>query len=75
MLAVSREDRWTHLLTAAFLLEEGGAPSDAAERAGHALGLIESALEVFPPGLDPVEDYEGYAVRRLLLALRMRLSS
>jgi len=71
---VSREDRWTHLVTAAFLLEEGGPSADAAERAGRALGLIESALEVFPSSLDPVEDYEGYAVRRLLLALRTRLT-
>jgi len=38
------------------------------------LGLIESALEVFPSSLHPVEDYEGYAVRRLLLALRTRLT-
>jgi hypothetical protein len=36
--------------------------------------MIESALEVFPPSIDPVEDFEGYAVRRMLLALNAVLS-
>jgi hypothetical protein len=36
--------------------------------------MIESALEVFPETVDPVEDFEGYAVRRLLLALNAALS-
>ena len=31
---------------------------------------LDSTLEIFPAGTDPVEDFEGYAVRRLLLALR-----
>ena len=57
------EDRWRHLVHAAFLLEE-----QAAE--GGAIALLDSALEVFTAEIDPVEDFEGYAVRRLLLALR-----
>jgi hypothetical protein len=36
--------------------------------------MIESALEVFPSTVEPVEDFEGYAVRRLLLALHAALS-
>lgn len=54
-----REDRWQHLVTAAALLEQG---ADADE-------LLASALEVFSRSVDPVEDFEGYAVRRFLLAL------
>jgi len=32
--------------------------------------LLDNLLEVFPHTLDPVEDFEGYAVRRLAQALR-----
>ncbi|MFO7155629.1 MAG: hypothetical protein DIU72_003285 [Pseudomonadota bacterium] len=35
-----------------------------------ALQALDSALEVFGPEIDPVDDFEGYAVRRLALALR-----
>ena len=63
-----KEDRWQHLVTGAFRLDEaisqGVAPGPAM------LELLDSALEVFTPGLDPLEDFEGYAVRRLLLSLR-----
>ena len=57
------EDRWRHLVQGAFLLEEQAST-------GAAIALLDSALEVFTPEIDPVEDFEGYAVRRLLLALR-----
>ena len=66
---MEKKDRWQHLVQAAFLLEEqdatceGGIPAPA-------VALVDSALEVFTPDIDPVEDFEGYAVRRLLLALR-----
>jgi hypothetical protein len=71
---MSRTDRWQHLVERAFRLSEtvsaGGAP--AASRA-EALALLDSVLEVFPVSIDPVEDFEGYAVRRLALALREAL--
>jgi hypothetical protein len=65
--ATARTDRWQHLVSAAFHLDETVSP----ERAVH---LLDSALEVFPPTIDPVEDFEGYAVRRMLLALRRALT-
>lgn len=57
--------RWQHLVILAFSLEEGQTASS----------VIASALEVFGPDVDPVEDFEGYAVRRLLLALRQRIEA
>jgi hypothetical protein len=35
--------------------------------------VLDSLLEVFPSSLDPVEDFEGFAVRRLAQALRRQL--
>jgi hypothetical protein len=35
--------------------------------------MLESFLEVFPSSVDPVDDFEGYAIRRVLLALRRAL--
>jgi hypothetical protein len=61
-------ERWKHLVNAAFRLEER---STSAENPNdEVLILIDSALEVFASELDPISDFEGYAVRRLLLALR-----
>jgi hypothetical protein len=66
-------DRWANLVNTAFLLDQ--APRQPGpEGLRPALAMLESALEVFPPALDPVEDFEGYAVRRLLLALSAVLS-
>jgi hypothetical protein len=69
---MSDDTRWSHLVNLAFLLRgcEGGA---APERSRVVLEAIDSALEVFPPETEPLEDFEGYAVRRLLLALRKTL--
>jgi hypothetical protein len=72
-----RTDRWQSLVAGAFLLEEtltskegsGAAPGVSAP----ALRYLDSLLEVFPSSLDPVEDFEGYAVRRMVLALRRAL--
>lgn len=63
-----KEDRWQHLVTLAFELDQKRTPERAAE-------LVQSALEVFGPGIDPVEDFEGYAVRRYLLAMKAALES
>ncbi|RKH92521.1 hypothetical protein D7Y04_42605 [Corallococcus sp. AB038B] len=71
-----REDRWQHLLHAAFLLEEEdsaararGDTSGTEERQRRVKRLLDSLLEVFPSSLDPVDDFEGYAVRRLAQVL------
>ena len=71
-----REDRWQHLLHAAFLLEEEDSAARARgdttgmeERQRRVQRLLDSLLEVFPSSLDPVDDFEGYAVRRLAQVL------
>ncbi|HYO72557.1 MAG TPA: hypothetical protein VEU33_41440 [Archangium sp.] len=48
-------------------------PGDGSEAAPHALTYVNSLLEVFPSSVDPLEDFEGYAVRRMLLSLRRAL--
>jgi len=72
-----RTDRWQSLVAGAFLLEETLAskegPGDASGALPPALRYLDSLLEVFPSSLDPVEDFEGYAVRRMALALRRAL--
>jgi len=60
-----RADRWQHLVAGAFRLSEAPAERAPAE----ARTLLHSVLEVFPETLDPVEDFEGYAVRRLAKSL------
>jgi hypothetical protein len=61
-----REDRWQHLLHTAFLLEE---EASLEERQRRVKVLLGSLLEVFPSSVDPVDDFEGYAVRRLAQVL------
>lgn len=56
--------RWSHLVNAAFHLDETKNVPVA----------LDSVLEAFDANLDPVEDFEGYAVRRLVLALKEALS-
>lgn len=70
---MTHDNRWGHLVNAAFLLDQAPRRSDP-EGPRPALALLQSALEVFPSSIDPVEDFEGYAVRRLLLALESALS-
>lgn len=74
-----RTDRWQSLVAGAFLLEETlsskEAPIRGADAIAPALRYLESLLEVFPSSLDPLEDFEGYAVRRMALALRNALES
>jgi hypothetical protein len=74
---IGRTDRWQSLVAGAFLLEETLSSREGTAGASGpippALRYLESLLEVFPPGLDPVEDFEGYAVRRMALALRRAL--
>jgi hypothetical protein len=60
----TKDDRWSHLVSAAFQLEAARLEP---------VTLVDSALEVFDAELDPVRDFEGYAVRRFLLALRQVL--
>jgi hypothetical protein len=72
-----RTDRWQSLVTGAFLLEESleatPPPSDTRPPGALAVSYLDSVLEVFPSSVDPVEDFEGYAIRRMALALRRAL--
>lgn len=67
------DSRWANLVNTAFLLDQTPRVSGP-EGLQPALTMLQSALEVFPSSIDPVEDFEGYAVRRLLLALEDYLS-
>jgi hypothetical protein len=73
---VAREDRWQHLVTGAFQIDDELAvapvPNTLARRRLLAR-YLDSVLEVFPADLDPVEDFEGYAVRRLAQSIRRAL--
>lgn len=72
-----RTDRWQSLVAGAFRLEEAlGAkegPGAGSGAAASALFYLDGLLEVFPSSVDPLEDFEGYAVRRMVLALRHAL--
>ena len=61
-----RVDRWQHLVSGAFRLT--AAPVRA--KPDEARDYLANVLEVFGPETDPVDDWEGYAVRRMALALR-----
>lgn len=70
-----REDRWQHLVQLAFRLEEECAvraptPADQTRVDQRVRAALDSLLEVFPSGLDPNDDFEAYAVRRLATTLR-----
>ncbi len=74
----TRDDRWQNLVSRAFLLEEqlraaGGTGRPNGLKA--AVDYLESTLEVFPSSVDPVEDFEGYAVRRMVQGLLAALRS
>ena len=73
-----RQDRWQSVVQAAFLLEEAqvnevGGPAAAQERLRRVQAMLDSLLEVFPASIDPVDDFEGFALRRLAQALRRTL--
>ncbi|HEX8703163.1 MAG TPA: hypothetical protein VF815_30280 [Myxococcaceae bacterium] len=68
----TRDDRWQNLVSRAFLLEEQLRATGNADRSQGlkaAVDYLESTLEVFPSSVDPVEDFEGYAVRRMVQGL------
>jgi hypothetical protein len=73
---VTRDDRWQNLVTGAFNLDDELASvrvRGSVARRRLAIEYLDSILEVFPSDLDPVEDFEGYAVRRLAQSLRRAL--
>jgi len=65
-----REDRWQNLVQSAFRLEEQLGTDN---REQHVRALLDNVLEVFDSRVDPLEDFEGYAVRRLAQALHRAL--
>jgi len=64
-----RVDRWQNLVSGAFRVT--AAPVRA--KADEAREFLANVLEVFGPEIDPIDDWEGYAVRRMALALREAL--
>lgn len=75
-VGVTRDDRWQNLVTGAFHLDDELASvrvRGSVARRRRAIEYLDSILEVFPADLDPVEDFEGYAVRRLAQSLRRAL--
>ncbi len=71
-----REDRWQNMVHAALLLEEqvvAADPASAQQRRRQVQVLLGSLLEVFPSSVDPVDDFEGFAVRKLAQALQRAL--
>ncbi|HSP78185.1 MAG TPA: hypothetical protein VLQ93_06630 [Myxococcaceae bacterium] len=71
-----RDDRWQNVLQTAFHLEEqlsSGRGDPPEENGRQVCALLDNLLEVFPSSIDPVEDFEGFAVRRLAQALRRAL--
>ena len=73
---VTRDDRWQNLVTGAFHLDDELASvrvRGSVARRRLAIEYLDSILEVFPSDLDPVQDFEGYAVRRLAQSLRRAL--
>lgn len=65
-------NRWQHLVNAAFAIDEARASRRAVDTA-KLRTQIDNALELFPASLDPVEDFEAFAVRRMLLAISRAL--
>jgi hypothetical protein len=72
-----RTDRWQSMVMGAFHLDEAlnskEVPIDGSRAATPALLYLDNLLEVFPSSVDPLEDFEGYAVRRMLLVMRRAL--
>ncbi len=66
-----RTDRWQHLVSGAFRLDEVPTPVERKR----VLQYLDTILEVFPGSIDPLEDFEGFSVRRMALALRRALES
>lgn len=71
-----REDRWANMARTAFLLDEQSATDPRASpeaRRTRVVAALHSLLEVFPASVDPLDDFEGYAVRRLVASMERAL--
>jgi hypothetical protein len=68
------EQRWLNVVHAALRLEDWlAAQAPGAAARSEVQVLLGSLLEVFPSSVDPVEDLEGFAVRKLAQALQRAL--
>lgn len=70
---MGRVDRWQNLVNGSFSLCERAVAGDPEVSRDRALEFLNGVLEVFSSSIDPVDDFEGYAVRRMALALRETL--
>lgn len=63
-------EKWKHLIYAAETLSERGRNPHSIRKVVECLNSIE---EVFPKTLDPIEDFEGFALRQFVKALKSSL--
>ena len=76
-LQPERSDRWQSLIHASEHITFASSRDDFArsqESGFVVLEQVRSLKEIFGPALDPVDDFEGYAVRQLLKSLEAVLS-
>jgi hypothetical protein len=70
----TRNDRWQHLCLITERIDRLSAEikqgQDRARAMAELDALLESVTEVFSKDVDPVGDFEGYAVRQLVKAIR-----
>ncbi len=69
-MAKGVQKNWEMMVSGAFLLEQRLArASSEAERVKCVREYLATLEEVFPSSLDPVDDFEAFAARRLIRAV------
>ncbi len=73
--------RWEHLIEITFqlseeldLLESGEEAAGRDEKLAKARECLDDLIEVFGPEIDPIDDLNSYALRRLAVVLRRVLT-
>lgn len=69
---VLNADRWHQMIDGAELVSTRIGQLEDCPQAhlDHAIEYLESVLEAFPSSIDPVQDLEGYAIRRMARAVQ-----